>query len=109
MHNCALSKHCRKLPEQPISCCDFRTGCLIAHQLLPDDPGLAQGVLAGSRHIAEALFLLGVTGYGALCPQPALTAITFNTARLRTSKPPRTSVSGPKRIADSKKAAFSLQ
>jgi hypothetical protein len=64
MHNCALSKHCRKLPEQPISCCDFRTGCLIAHQLLPDDPGLAQGVLAGSRHIAEALFLLGVTGYG---------------------------------------------
>ena len=64
MRYCISSSGPWELRKRPISCCDFRTGCAIAHELLLANPDIAQTVLSVSPHLAEALFQLGLTDYG---------------------------------------------
>lgn len=64
MRNCAPSPSCSELHNRTLSWCDFRAGCIIAYELLPDNSDLAQTVLSSLPHLAEALLELGVTDYG---------------------------------------------
>lgn len=64
MLHCAALAAYSELPNQPIVWCDFQVGCLIARELLPDNPDLAQSLLSTSHHLAEVLVQLGVTAYG---------------------------------------------
>jgi hypothetical protein len=52
--------------------CDFRPGCTLIFRLTPNDAAYAQSVISSTPHLAQALFELGLTAYGAASIEMAL-------------------------------------